>query len=168
MAQIRATGFVLLSVSLIFCCWLITGCNNSAYQEVSVYAGRNQAGQRFRTKVELYLFQSIDDKQPYIGRNDSRDYIGAKTLPNTIDVRYVGQEYRQDTILAIVLVGAELITQSIIREKSGFGVDVKYVCRLEYAGRTVARVSTFFIQSSLEGRDGQLPEINAEIAEHIP
>jgi hypothetical protein len=124
-------------------------------------------GQRYRTKVTAYLFTLSYGKTIYIGINDPQARFGAKTLPRTVAENQIGRTVRGATIIDVVPVGAVLQTKSVIRDVSGQGDVVYHLCRLEYGNKVVEIVSTYFIQSDINGEDGRMPVIDSSIAERL-
>lgn len=89
-------------------------------------------GQRFRTKVDLYLFGDEEVERQYVGRTAGRFKI--------LDVVPAGAE------LTILSETHEVTAASGIREKEGYPMG--FICRLRYAGKQVEPVMAEFIQAA--------------------
>lgn len=124
-------------------------------------------GQRYRTRVDLYLFLNPHGTHPYLGINDPKAHRGAKVLPVTVTRQHVGRTFSGVTIIDIVPAGAELVSQSVLRDSSSQGVIVFLICSLSYGEKRVEKVDTYFIQSNVNGRDDRLPEIDPSLAERL-
>jgi len=92
----------------------------------------NLFGQRYRTKVDLYLFGDEGIERQYVGRTAGRFKI--------LDVVPAGSE------LTIVSETHEVTAASGIREKGGYPMG--FICRLRYAGKEVEPVMAEFIQAA--------------------
>jgi hypothetical protein len=106
-------------------------------------------GQRYRTRVDLYLFTRGDDDYKYLGRHDR-----LPALPPGVGRESVGRTQGGLTILDVVPAGSELVVvaethevtpESGIREKSGYPMGL--ICRLVYGGREIEGVLAEFIQA---------------------
>jgi hypothetical protein len=123
-------------------------------------------GQRYRTRVDLYLFTRGDDDYKYLGRHDR-----LPALPPDVLREHVGRTEHGLTILDVVPAGSELVVvaethevtpESGIREKAGYPMGL--ICRLVYGGRERAGVLSEFIQAG-EAAPPQTP--NQRIDEAI-
>jgi hypothetical protein len=94
-------------------------------------------GQRYRTKVDLYLFSSEDTERQYVARE------------------HVGRAFREWKVVEVVPAGAELTilsethevtAASGIRDKEGYPMG--FICRLSYGAKQVEPVMSEFIQAA--------------------
>lgn len=125
------------------------------------------AGQRYRTKVDLYLYSLPEREGPYLGINDGKHGNRDLLLPKDVSGQYVGRRHNNAQIIEIVPAGAELFVKKTLRNVSSQGVVVWFVCDLSSNNRRVQNVSTTFIQSNINGRDRRLPEIDSTLAERL-
>lgn len=112
-------------------------------------------GQRYRTRVDLYLFTFADeDDRRYVGLNDGRLRTEPSVLPRAVTRDHVGHTYGPFKILDVVPSGSELTlvaethevtAASGIREKEGYPMG--FICRLAYGGRQLDAVYAEFIQA---------------------
>jgi hypothetical protein len=122
----------------------------------------HSVGQRYRTKVDFYLY-TLQHGGPYVGINDGKAGYRDLVLPPTVSAQYVGQKYKGAQILDVVPMGSELLVTKIYRNVSSQGVRVWFVCDIAFKGQQVHDVSTSFIQSRIDGREGKLPVIDPRL-----
>lgn len=152
---------------LLFGALLITGCNTGTREVTRDSPYLALVPQRYLTKVDLYLYQLPNKATPYLGVNDGKLGFRDLMLPNIVSAQYVGQTYHSARILNVVPAGTELSVTRVYRDVSSQGVVVWFECDISLKTQRVQNVSTSFIQSSINGRNGQLPVIDPLIAERI-
>jgi hypothetical protein len=112
-------------------------------------------GQRYRTKVDLYLFGSEDTERQYVGLNDGRLRTQPSVLPAAVAREHVGRTFGDLKIADVVPAGAELTilsethevtAASGIRDKDGYPMG--FICRLRYDGKQIEPVMAEFIQAA--------------------
>jgi hypothetical protein len=113
-------------------------------------------GERYRTRVDLYLFMPQDDlDHVYLGRNDGTPSTRLPQLPVSVDQVNVGKQFGEFLIVDVVPAGSELrltaethevTALSRIREQGGYPMGLLGV--LTYRGHEAAGVSCEFIQSA--------------------
>jgi hypothetical protein len=125
-------------------------------------------GQRFRTKVDLYLFQDTGEPHyKYFGvsnsGSDNKHAVNKQkprpaTLPRTISKAYVGHTYRTAKILDIIPAGSEFTVESATHEVLlTSGEHIGLMCRLFYNGKEVELVGAEFIQVHTENARAASP-----------
>jgi hypothetical protein len=125
-------------------------------------------GQRFRTKVDLYLFQDTGEPHyKYFGvsnsGSDNKHAVNKQkprpaTLPRTISKAYVGHTYRTAKILDTIPAGSEFTVESATHEVLlTSGEHIGLMCRLFYNGKEVALVGAEFIQVHTENAQTASP-----------
>jgi hypothetical protein len=147
-------------VSVLVLVSTLTGCRREAAPAAtaSPISGQHYLhlfGQRYRTKVDLYLFAfTDDDERVYLGRHDGRRQGPPADLPRAVVQSEVGRTHGRLHILDAVRAGSELTivaethevtAASGIREKEGYPMG--FICRLEYGGRAREGVYAEFIQA---------------------
>lgn len=147
-------------------CFNATGCKhdrsgvNSSPQETHS-SGPHYAhlfGQRYHTKVDLYLFIFASDPDyKYLGANDSRSKFPPGALPPAINKHNIGRTYGDIKILDIVPAGSELTIEAETHEVTAFsgirdtsGFPMGFICRLAYNGKQLNGILSEFIQSHKE------------------
>ena len=106
-------------------------------------------------------------KYPKLAINDGRDGFRDLTLPRVVEGKEIGRKLPNGVILDVVPSGAQLIVLAVIFDSSPNGVNVWLECELFYANKRLPRVSTLFIQASVDGRRGRLPEIDQTLAVRV-
>ena len=141
-------------------------------------------GQRYRTKVDLYLF--LFTQQPdylYVGRNDGATCFGPKELPAGVSPEQIGRVYERwatdglgDLVIYGVAPAGSILTihaethdvtpLSGIRGSGGYPMG--FICELNYDGKT-NYVFSEFVQSH-KTVVGKVPneDINQAVAGKIP
>jgi len=126
-------------------------------------------GQRFRTKIDLYLFQdTAEPHHKYFGLINGSTKKPA-TLPSAISKSHIGRIYGTGRILGIVPAGSEFTVESATHEVLlASGEHIGLVCRLPYKGETPL-VHAEFIQVHSENTSGAAssrpdPDIDETIA----
>jgi hypothetical protein len=153
-----------LALSMLLACCCVAGCSIGTSDVSRDYGFSALVGERYRTKVDLYLFSFPESKSPHLGINDGSSGFRARTLPLQVLPQFVGGNYRGNRILDIVPAGAEFTVNSVLRDVSSLGITVSFVCNLDYQQRHIENVGTLFIQSNVNGRDGRPPEIDSSLA----
>jgi|SRR5262249_42317539 len=155
-----------LSGALLLACSSASGCRHemsavSKDPPGTQATGQHYAhmfGQRYRTKVDLYLFIFKPDQDyKYLGINNAYRRFPRGTLPAAISKRHIGRTYGNVKILDVVPAGSELTIEaethevtalSGIRGASGFPMG--FICGLTYNGRQLKGILSEFIQSHKE------------------
>lgn len=126
-------------------------------------------GQRFRTVIDLYLFQDMGEPHyKYFGLINGSTRKPA-TLPSAISKSHIGHTYGTAKILGIVPAGSEFTVESATHEVLlASGEHIGLMCRLPYKGRAPL-VSAEFIQVHSENTAGVAssrpnPDIDETIA----
>lgn len=155
------------ALSLLSGLFLLVGCV-SERRNVSHEAGYQQlVSGSYQTRVDLYLVMAKHADCPELAINDGRDGFRDMTLPRTVDRQEIGRKLPNGVILDIVPPGARFTVRSVMHDSSPEGVRVWFEGELSYPGKHLPRVSSLFIQSSADGRDGRRPTIDATLAERI-
>lgn len=155
------------SLSLVLLALILVGCSFGTHDVTREQHYSSLVGHRYRTKVDMYLFETTYARQPYLGLDDPKLAWGAKALPEEVSRDAIGKTFRGVTIIDVVPAGAELVTHAVIRDTSTQGIEVALICSLSYLGQTVSTVSLIFIQSNIIGSHGRLPEVDPSIVERI-
>jgi len=174
----RISRFLLL----VLCVLGLSGCRHAppeaANNTVHVEGGphyQHLFGQRYRTKVDLYLFAfSGDAEAKYLGRNDGRFPYLDVMLPADVSSSHIGDN-GSINILDVVPSGSEfslaaetheITTLSGMRDKGG--LPLGFICRLAYNNKQFNDVLAEFIQTADQAPHGTPNQrIDANIAEKI-
>jgi hypothetical protein len=124
-------------------------------------------GTRFRTLIDLYLFQETGDPAyKYFGVS-SRASVRPSYLPLAIKRSHVGHIFRSAKILGVVPAGSEFVVEAATHDVSqSSGETLGLMCRLFYERQEIFPVHAEFIQIHTLYADGrQNPTIDPAIAE---
>jgi len=142
-------------------------------------------GQRYRTKVDLYLFSFVGDPTDvkYVGRNDGRNEFLAAVLPSAVSKDNIGKTGQhlspngvdEIKIIDVVPAGTDLTIAAETHEVTPFsnirfstGYPMGFICKLNYDGKQLEGVLSEFIQSHKEVTTQVAnQEIDGAIAEKI-
>jgi hypothetical protein len=113
-------------------------------------------GQRYRTKIDLYVFVFDGDvDHMYLG---ARGRKGLDQLPEKVTAENVGKTFEHVNILAAVPAGAELTLIAETHETSGTsgvrdhgGIAMGFIARLSYPGNQFDGVLTEYVQTAEQG-----------------
>ena len=126
-------------------------------------------GTRFRTLVDLYLFQETGEPEyKYFGVS-RRGRVRPSYLPVGIKTSHVGHVFRSAKILGVVPAGSEFVVEAATHDVAqSSGETLGLMCRLFYGHQEIFPVQADFIQIHTLYPDGrQNPAIDPTIAETI-
>ena len=147
----------------------LCGCVNVSPISMKASPGyRELVGKSYVLRQDLYLTSSAQSKEFDLGRFYPDKRFVDRTLPNTVDRRFIGTDLLGRRIEDIIPTGSKINVVDVIRTLVGHGYHTWLICEVEIDGAVKWRnVSTFFIQSEIDGNDGKLPALRSEAVKEV-
>lgn len=153
---------------LVFLGILMTGCGFGEWTVSNKPGYTHLIGKRYILKEDLYLQSSIYQKTLSLGRYYPDDGIVNRNLPRVVDRKYIGSKTANGRIEDILSKGSIIEVVDVFHSVSPAGDRIYFICAFEKDGvRSSQLLDTFFIQSSIDGSNGKLPELRKETVEEI-